>query len=224
MGSEATCFSHEMYANLLLPMGTRDSQRWLQRKLMTPKIQRSGNRQLLLLMHLCIHPWTFHRIRTFQSPVIRIQQVLGTSPKKITMFSGWRNCGNAMLSWQWFSCSRQGNLLRKDLQIEHLRFVDVELTSVKPLRPSFAWIFLKPSPRELAKVGSACTTRQILDMRNKNAKLQPALKITYLSSALDNIKRTDDSVGQTTCEYTSYHALLVVGHIMYVTHISALFM
>jgi len=45
-----------------------------------------------------------------------------------------------------------------------------------------------------------------------------------LSAALDNIKRTDNSVSNSASEDATYHALLVVGHVMYVTHISALFM
>ena len=47
---------------------------------------------------------------------------------------------------------------------------------------------------------------------------------SYLSAALHNIERADDCVRDSAGKDASYHALSIVGHVMLVTHISALFM
>ena len=48
--------------------------------------------------------------------------------------------------------------------------------------------------------------------------------VTYLSAALHDVERADDCVRDSAGEDASYHALSIVGHVMLVTHISALFM
>ena len=78
---------------------------------------------------------------------------------------------------------------------------------------------MNPSPREEAKVGSAYKHDKML-MATK--RRENAFNSTYLSTAFNDIQRTDDCVCNTTGEDSSYHALSIVGHVMHVTHFSAL--
>ena len=41
---------------------------------------------------------------------------------------------------------------------------------------------------------------------------------TYLSAALHDVERADDSVRDSAGEDASYHALSIVGHVMLITH------
>ena len=44
-------------------------------------------------------------------------------------------------------------------------------------------------------------------------------RVTYLSTALDNIEGADSHVGETTGENTSDHALSIVASVVYVTYL-----
>lgn len=95
---------------------------------------------------------------------------------------------------------------------------------MNPLRPSAAWIFLNPSPRLVYKCGLAYKTRtdtgwindyRIVLLISGEGIIQD---FTYLSAALDDIKRANSGVGKTAGKDTSNHALCIVARVMNVTH------
>ena len=53
----------------------------------------------------------------------------------------------------------------------------------------------------------------------KHAPRASSSRHTYLSSALDDIKRADSGVGNTAGKDTSNHALGIVARVMNVTHL-----
>ena len=75
---------------------------------------------------------------------------------------------------------------------------------------------------EVSSVGSFIWKLRIRwSKRSADVSAIPNLKWieTYLHSALDNIQRTHDGVGDTAGEDTSNHAFLVVTKVVYVRHL-----